>query len=107
MKTNHLQFLISGTMNTKNDLSGTTFLLSKLSRFAKTQGDSSLEKLKTSWEAFELVCALEKTIKLKTPVYTWPDINPDIKDRLTLPQEDVGIDYMDEACSLPAKQNVI
>ena len=74
-------------------------LVEKLSRIAKSQCNSSLDQMMSNWLCFEICCALEKAIELKTEVNIWSDISPDIKDKLGLPQIDVGIDYMDTACS--------
>lgn len=80
-------------------MADTAMLLSKLSRLAHTQCNSNLTEMHTNYVAFEIACSLEKTLELKKPVYMWSDINPDIKDRIGLPSEDVGIDYMDPECS--------
>ena len=74
-------------------------LIEKLSRIAKSQCNSSLDQMMSSWLCFEICCALEKAAGLNTEVNIWSDISPDIKDKLGLPQTDIGIDYMDNDCT--------
>lgn len=74
-------------------------LLEKLSRIAIIHCNESLGTMMDSWLCFEMCCALEKSSELGEEVYLWSDLSPDIKDKLGLPQIDVGIDYIDEKCS--------
>lgn len=74
-------------------------MLQKLSKAVKVLYNNRIEEMIKSSFIYELCCAYKKAEEIGRDVLIWPDIGPDTKDRLGLPQEDVGIDYMDKECT--------
>jgi len=65
----------------------------------KGTGTLSKEMLRHLAFLYEMICALEKNEITGKNILLWKDLDPDIKDEISFPSEDVGIDLIDPSLS--------